>query len=325
MATRPCPKDQNNDAYLEELLQTVVEAGTDEHCILAILNLQRRVIQGDQERLFELVHPSSEERKRLHELLSDVSLEELESKGTEENVWPALVVARFALQGLPCPDSCQLAALFSKTALVSFNTKLCHYPTELVRHVPCVLLAQACSTNCFMWFVAILSLGILIRGEIAEFPMNTPEEILNSLKQMGPHVQGTTIGNSFFRSLSRNPTFNQGADEQFKGVVRKLRLADVITDSSLNKILATEPSFGAFLDALVMNVGGEGVAQLMTWRAVHYKPRAATAAITAGILRQRIVPMPFLQRKCVSYILGCEVDEVVPAVKEYARQKRQRK
>jgi len=104
-----------------------------------------------------------------------------------------------------------------------------------------------------------------------------------------------------------------------------LRLADVITDSSLNKILATEPSFGAFLDALVMSVGGEGVAQLMTWRAVHYKPRAATAAITAGILRQRIVPMPFLQRKCVSYILGCEVDEVVPAVKEYARQKRQRK
>mmetsp|Transcript_2345 Transcript_2345/g.3135 ORF Transcript_2345/g.3135 Transcript_2345/m.3135 type:complete len:322 (+) Transcript_2345:74-1039(+) len=319
MATRPCPKDQNNDAYLEELLQTVVEAGTDEHCILAILNLQRRVIQGDQERLFELVHPSSEERKRLHELLSDVSLEELESKGTEENVWPALVVARFALQGLPCPDSCQLAALFSKTALVSFNTKLCHYPTELVRHVPCVLLAQACSTNCFMWFVAILSLGILIRGEIAEYPINTPEQILNSLKEMGPRVQGTTTGNSFFISSSRNPMFNHEADQAFQQVVERLCQAEVITDISMKKILATKPSFGAFLDALVMNVGGEGVAQLMTWRAVHYKPRAATAAITAGILRQRIVPMPFLQRKCVSYILGCAVDEVVPAVSEYAK------
>uniref|UniRef100_A0A7S3NIA7 Uncharacterized protein n=1 Tax=Aureoumbra lagunensis TaxID=44058 RepID=A0A7S3NIA7_9STRA len=212
MATlkRRCPEDQDNDAHLEELLQTVrkytlrkrkqlnylqeVDAGRRNKCKLAIINLQGRVIQGQQEHLFELAHPLSEERERLLELLSNVNLEDLETKGTEENIWPALVVARFALQGLPCPDSCRLAALFTETALIGFNTKRDKFPSELVRYVPSVLLAQAFSVNCFMWFLAILCLGILIRGEIAEYPINTPEQILNSLKEMGPRVQGTTTG-----------------------------------------------------------------------------------------------------------------------------------
>ena len=74
-------------------------------------------------------------------------------------------------------------------------------------------------------------------------------------------------------------------------------------------------SFAADLRLFVNAIGGQGVGQLCTWLQFHQVPRAASAAVAAGIvvgaLGDAATP------EIVAGLIACRTEQILPAIEQY--------
>ena len=75
------------------------------------------------------------------------------------------------------------------------------------------------------------------------------------------------------------------------------------------------PLFVPRLRRFIYAIGGQGVAQMGTWLQFHQAPRAASAAICAGVvvgaLGDAATP------EIVAWLLACRTDQILPAIEQY--------
>ena len=75
------------------------------------------------------------------------------------------------------------------------------------------------------------------------------------------------------------------------------------------------PLFVPRLRRFIYAIGGQGVAQMGTWLQFHQAPRAASAAICAGVvvgaLGDAATP------EIVAGLIACRTDQILPAIEQY--------
>ena len=96
----------------------------------------------------------------------------------------------------------------------------------------------------------------------------------------------------------------------------------------VNAVAAGEPALALTRQALqacptcddnaynfIYAIGGEGVAQLGTWLQFHQAPRAASAAVCAGIVVDEFGEEA--TKEIVAALIACRADQVLPAIEDY--------
>ena len=75
------------------------------------------------------------------------------------------------------------------------------------------------------------------------------------------------------------------------------------------------PLFVPRLRRFIYAIGGQGVAQLGTWLQFHQAPRAASAAICAGVVVD--VFGKVATKEIVAALIACRADQILPAIEDY--------
>ena len=76
-------------------------------------------------------------------------------------------------------------------------------------------------------------------------------------------------------------------------------------------------SFAADLRLFVNAIGGQGVGQLGTWLQFHQVPRAASAAVAAGVVVN--VLGDAATPEIVAGLIACRTEQILPAIEAYLR------
>ena len=69
------------------------------------------------------------------------------------------------------------------------------------------------------------------------------------------------------------------------------------------------------LRRFIYAIGGQGVAQMGTWLQFHQAPRAASAAICAGVVVD--VFGKVATKEIVAALIACRADQILPAIEDY--------
>ena len=75
------------------------------------------------------------------------------------------------------------------------------------------------------------------------------------------------------------------------------------------------PLFVPRLRRFIYAIGGQGVAQMGTWLQFHQAPRAASAAICAGVVVD--VFGKVATKEIVAALIACRADQILPAIEDY--------
>jgi len=99
-----------------------------------------------------------------------------------------------------------------------------------------------------------------------------------------------------------------------------LRNDDLDADApSLQALVAraelVSPLFVPRLRRFIYAIGGQGVAQMGTWLQFHQAPRAASAAICAGVVVD--VFGKVATKEIVAALIACRADQILPAIEDY--------
>ena len=107
------------------------------------------------------------------------------------------------------------------------------------------------------------------------------------------------------------------AEETFEASFRQWTRASSgrLSPTQYEQLVSTP--FVPRLRNFIYAIGGEGVAQLGTWLQFHQAPRAASAAICAGVvvgaLGDAATP------EIVAWLLACRTDQILPAIEAYLK------
>ena len=226
---------------------------------------------------------------------------------------PVLALVRQALQACPTCDANDFTRLCATRVQTAMQARIPSF--SMVRDIPFQLLVQALAQNCANWVVFPATMLIL---QILGLLTGNLDQDRALLKEWGRALLATLPNRVFWFTL----TFMGGeadrmakAEETFEASFRQWRRASSrrLSPAQYEQLVSTP--FVPRLRNFIYAIGGEGVAQLGTWLQFHQAPRAASAAICAGVvvgaLGDAATP------EIVAWLLACRTDQILPAIEQY--------
>ena len=185
----------------------------------------------------------------------------------------------------------------------------------MVSDIPFQLLVQALAQNCANWVVFPAVLLIL---QILGLLTGNLDQDRALLKEWGRALLATLPSRVFWAAL----TFMGGdaermakAEDTFAASFRQWTRASRQRLSPAQYEQLVSPPFVPRLREFIYAIGGEGVAQLGTWLQFHQAPRAASAAICAGVVVDALGDAA--TPEIVAGLIACRTEQILPAIEDY--------
>ena len=226
---------------------------------------------------------------------------------------PSLALVRQALRIAPACDDDDVTRFFAATIQSEMTEVIPSF--SMVKLIPFLLLLQGLAQNCANWVVFPATMFILqtlglLTGDLDQDRALLKEWGLALLAELPNRVLWEAL-----TFMSGEPDRIAKADTTFRRIFRRWnrRTGRRLSNTQYRKLMST--SFAADLRLFVNAIGGQGVGQLCTWLQFHQVPRAASAAVAAGIvvgaLGDAATP------EIVAGLIACRTEQILPAIEQY--------
>ena len=228
---------------------------------------------------------------------------------------PSLALVRQALRIAPACDDDDVTTFFAATIQSEMTAVIPSF--SMVKLIPFLLLLQGLAQNCANWVVFPATMFILQTLGLLTGDLDQDRALL---KEWGRALLATLPNRVFWFAL----TFMGGdaermakAEDTFAASFRQWTRASRQRLSPAQYEQLVSPPFVPRLREFIYAIGGEGVAQLGTWLQFHQAPRAASAAICAGVVVDALGDAA--TPEIVAWLLACRADQILPAIEAYLK------
>ena len=228
---------------------------------------------------------------------------------------PTLALVRQALRIAPACGDDDVTTFFAATIQSEMTAVIPSF--SMVKLIPFLLLLQGLAQNCANWVVFPATMLILQKLGLLTGDLDGDRALL---KEWGLALLAQLPNRVLWEALtfmSGEPGRIAKADATFRRIFRRWhrKIGRRLSNTEYRKLMST--SFAADLRLFVNAIGGQGVGQLGTWLQFHQVPRAASAAVAAGVvvgaLGDAATP------EIVAGLIACRTEQILPAIEAYLR------
>ena len=225
----------------------------------------------------------------------------------------ALALVQQALRLAPTCDDNDFTRPCARALQTAMQERIPSF--SMVAPMPFLLLLQCLAQNCANWIVFPVTLLVL---QTLGLLTGDPDADRDLLKEWGKALLRTQPRGAFWAAL----TFMGGeadqmakAEDTFRASFRQWKAPSCRRLSEGQYEQLVSPLFVPRLRRFIYAIGGQGVAQLGTWLQFHQAPRAASAAICAGVVVD--VFGKVATKEIVAALIACRADQILPAIEDY--------
>ena len=289
-----------NQGFLARIAE--ITGGATQRIIVALrgdlrknVTLRETVARAQDPRAFDEAGPAARAA-----LVNEVAAEE-----------PTLALVQQALRIAPACDDDDVTRFFAATIQSEMTAVIPSF--SMVKLIPFLLLLQGLAQNCANWVVFPATMLILQKLGLLTGDLDQDRALL---KEWGLALLAELPNRVLWEALtfmSGEPGRIAKTEKTFQKIFRQWnrRTGRRLSNTQYRKLESFVPKLRLFVNA----IGGQGVGQLCTWLQFHQAPRAASAAVAAGVvvgaLGDAATP------EIVAGLIACRTDQILPAIEDY--------
>ena len=224
---------------------------------------------------------------------------------------PSLALVRQALRIAPACDDDDVTRFFAATIQSEMTAVIPSF--SMVKLIPFLLLLQGLAQNCANWVVFPATMLILQKLGLLTGDLDQDRALL---KEWGLALLAELPNRVLWEALtfmSGEPGRIAKAEKVFQKIFRRWnrRTRRRLSNTQYRKLESFVPKLRLFVNA----IGGQGVGQLGTWLQFHQVPRAASAAVAAGVVVNAMGDAA--TPEIVAGLIACRTEQILPAIEQY--------